>query len=143
MQLRKAKGEHFSKYILDEFKPEKPDLPIKPDGYISLNILNQLDILLVDYLKRKNVRIVNTEIKKFRKTIQEFHLNWISKKPGCLITDVREINQVQDQEAEEKKLLYAELPKAKRVQEWIWDFDLSGNYHPDTKTQMKVKALEW
>ena len=101
--LRKAKEEHFSKYILEEFTPQKPELPFKPDAFVSLNLLNQLDILLVDFLKKRNVRIVDTEIKKFRKIIQQFHLDWITKKPGCLITDVREINQ-DDQETTEKKL---------------------------------------
>jgi hypothetical protein len=140
--LRKAKDEHFSKYILDEFKPHKPELPVKPDAYVSLNLLNQLDILLVDFLKKKNVRIVDTEIKKFRKTIQQYHLHWITKKPGCLITDVRELNQ-DENETTEQKLVYADLPKAKRSEEWIWDFDLSKTYHPGMETRMKVKAIEW
>src|SRR6056297_2074489 len=108
--LRKAKEEHFSKFILEDFKPQKPEFPFKPDAFVSLNLLNQLDILLVDFLKKRNVRIVDTEIKKFRKIIQQFHLDWITKKPGCLITDVKEINQDDDQEKTEQKLVYVDLP---------------------------------
>ena len=140
--LRKAKEEHFSKFILDDFTPHKPDLPVKPDAFISLNLLNQLDILLVDFLKKRNVRIVNTEIKKFRKIIQRFHLDWIMKKPGCLITDVREINQ-DDHERTEQKLVYVDLPKGKRSEEWFWDFDLSKTYRPGMETRMEVQAIEW
>jgi hypothetical protein len=140
--LRKAKDEHFSKYILDDFKPHQPELPVKPDAFISLNILNQLDILLIDFLKKRNVRIVDTEIKKFRKTIQQFHINWITKNPGCLITDVRELNNG-DEDQSEHKLVYADLPKGIRSEEWIWDFDLSKIYRPGMETRMKVKAVEW
>lgn len=142
-ELRKAKGEHFSKYILDEFKPQRPTLPFTTDAYISLNLLNQLDILLVDYLKKKNVRIVGVEIKRFRKTIQQFHINWITKNPGCLITDMAELNQENEQPVKEQKLVYVDLPKSNRTKEWIWDFDLSETYRTGLKTKMKVKAVEW
>ncbi len=140
--LRKSKDEHFSKYILDDFDPMQPELPFKPDAYISLNLLNQLDILLIDFLKKRNVRIVDTEIKAFRKTIQQFHIHWITQIPGCLVTDVREQNK-DEEELTEQKLVYTSLPKAIRSEEWIWDFDLSGSYRPGLETRMKVKALEW
>jgi hypothetical protein len=141
--LRKAKGEHFSKYFLEDFDPQKPKIPGKPDAFISLNLLNQLDILLVDYLKKKNGRITGGEIKKFRKAVQEFHLDWITKKPGCLVTDVQETILNSDGTTDEKKLIYADLPKAIRSSEWTWDFDLSGIYHEASETRMKVQALEW
>jgi hypothetical protein len=140
--LRKAKDEHFSKYILDDFKPHQPELPFKPDAFVSLNLLNQLDILLIEFLKRKSVRIVDTEIKKFRKTIQQFHLKWITKKPGCLITDIRELNNGEEEQTEQK-LVYVDLPKPTRSEEWIWDFDLSKTYRTGMETRMKVRAVEW
>lgn len=142
-ELRKSKEDHFSKYILEEFKPVKPELPVKADAFISLNLLNQLDILLVDFLKKKNVRIVDVEIQRFRKVVQQFHINWISKKPGVLISDVEEINQRDESEVKKEKLIYAKLPAAKRSEEWTWDFDLSGTYREGFETRMHVKAFEW
>lgn len=141
--LRKQKEDHFKKYILDEFTPNIPELPFKPDAFISLNILNQLDILLVDFLKEKKARIIDAEILRFRKKIQKSHLNWIKEKPGCLITDFTELNQKNGEDLQEKKLIHINLPEGKRAEEWTWDFDLSKTYHPDFETRFKVKAIEW
>ncbi|MDA3823386.1 MAG: hypothetical protein PF450_12355 [Bacteroidales bacterium] len=141
--LRKEKDEHFSKYILDDFKAKKPDLPSSPDAFISLNILNQLDILLVDYLSKKNGSISEIELERFRKNIQQFHLDWITKKPGCLISDVAEINSGPDSQQKEQTLVHVKLPKAKRKEEWTWDFDLSKKYRKGTETRMNVNAIEW
>lgn len=142
-KLRKRKEEHLSKYILDDFKPEDPELPHNVDAYISLNLLNQLDILLVDFLKRSNERVVEAEIRRFRKKIQQFHLDWITKKPGCLITDVEEISTDDEQKTTTDKLVFAKFPSAIRSEEWTWDFDLSKQYRKGVETRMKVKAIEW
>jgi len=142
-ELRKAKDEHLSKYILDDFKPEKPVLPYKPDAVVSLNILNQLDVLLVDFLKRKNVNVVESEIRSFRRKIQQFHIDWITGKPGCLITDTMELVSGYQDGNSEKRLVHVELPEGRRTREWIWDFDLSGTYHAGKETRMKVNAVEW
>jgi hypothetical protein len=141
--LRKKKDEHFSKYILDEFIPSKPELPYKVDAYISLNLLNQLDILLIDFLKKNNNRIVDVEVLRFRKIIQNFHIHWISKNPACLITDFEEINQDDDKNPVSNPLIHINLPQAIRSEEWNWDFDLSKTYHEGIETRMKVKAIEW
>lgn len=142
-ELRKQKEAHYKKYILDEFVPKMPDLPVKPDAYISLNILNQLDILLIEFLKRKKARVIHAEVTRFRERIQKFHLHWITKKPGCLITDVAELTYKPGQEPNEKQLLHISLPEGIRKEEWTWDFDLSKKYHPDAETRMKVEAVEW
>ena len=114
-----------------------------PDAFISLNILNQLDILLVDFLNKKNKRITEMEIQHFRESIQQFHIDWIRKKPGCLISDTLEINQESNSKTTEQKLLHAKLPKSNRSEAWTWDFDLSKKYNPGKLTKMKVEALEW
>lgn len=141
--LRKQKDDHFSKYILDEFKPHVPELPLEPDAIISLNILNQLDTLLLEYLKKKKARIVDNEILRFRKLIQQSHIKWITKKSGCLITDFKELTRQPGEEDEENDLVHVPLPEGIRSEEWTWDFDLSKTYHPDKETRMKVKAIEW
>lgn len=142
-ERRKARDEHLSKYFLDEFEPEQPALPLEPDAFISLNILNQLDILLVDYLKKRNGRITESEITRFRKKIQQFHIDWITAKPGCLITDVLELNEDETGKTEQHELVFANLPGHDHTEEWTWNFDLSGKYHNGFKTSMKVKAFAW
>ena len=142
-ELRKKKGEHFESFILDKFKPAKPELPYTPDAYISLNILNQLDIILVDFLEKKNRRITDMEIRRFRKKIQKFHVDWLSEKPACLVTDVTEMVSSAEDETQEKNLIHAELPEGQRNAEWIWDFDLSQTYRKNKETRMKVHAIEW
>ena len=56
-----------------------PELPDKDSYMISLNILNQLDIILMDYIK-KFIKYPDDEIRDFRKQIQENHLALL--KPG-------------------------------------------------------------
>ncbi len=125
------------------FKPSALELSFEPDAFISLNILNQLDILLIDYLKEKNSRITEDDYHDFRKTIQDFHLDWISGKPGCLISDVEEENINKNGISTKHKLIHSDLPKHFRSKQWTWDFDLSGNYHRQLQTKMKVQAIEW
>jgi len=141
--LRKENSEHLQTYVLDTFSPSIPDLPFRPDAYISLNLLNQLDILLVEFLAKKKVPVIDAEVRRFRKNIQQFHIDWITRKPGCLVTDAVEMNHGPDNQTEERQLLYVDLPEARRSDEWTWDFDLAGTYHPGKETRMVVKAVEW
>ncbi len=142
-KLSKAQVKSPENDPFEEFMPVHPELPVIADAFISLNILNQLDILLVDFLKRKNFRLNESGIRNFRGKIQQFHLDWITEKPGCLVTDIAEIVAEPGRGSSEKSLLHADLPTGKRNMEWIWDFDLSGFYHPDKETRLTVRAIEW
>jgi len=126
----------------DQFKWIPPLSRISPDVLISVNLLNQLDILLCDYLLKKK-HFQQEDLVPFRRAIQSFHLEWISAKPGCLVTDVRE--EVSDKKGvkSSKTLLYARLPDGIRQDRWWWDFDSLGTYHPESRTRMEVQALEW
>lgn len=129
-------------YLLS-FKPSEPQLSFEPDAFISLNILNQLDILLLDYLKEKTSCFTDDDYQHFRKSIQQFHLKWISGKPGCLISDVEEENIDKHGTSTKQRLIHTELPKHFRSKQWIWNFDLSGKYHRHLQTKMQVQAIEW
>jgi hypothetical protein len=121
---------------------EPPLLHIRPEAYISVNLLNQLDIMLCDYmLKQKPFQ--QEALIPFRRAIQAFHVEWISKKPACLISDIRE--EVSDRKGERssKALLYTRLPEGIRSEHWWWDFDTQGTYHPGSRTRMEVQAVEW
>jgi hypothetical protein len=129
--------------VLESFTPVLPELDLKPDAFISVNILNQLDILLVDYLKEKYSCFTEDHYTIFRKSIQQFHLDWISQNPGCLISDVEEENYKKNVLLTSYDLVHVDLPEYKRTDSWIWDFDLSGFYHHELQTKLKVQAIEW
>ena len=120
----------------------KPELPAGEIFMVSLNILNQLDIMIMNYLKRF-IKYPDDEISYFRKKIQENHLELLKPGHSCLICDHEEI--VLDQKhkvVSTKKPIYTELPKAKRKQEWKWYFDKGGAFSQSYKTEFNVIAIE-
>lgn len=129
--------------LLHFFDPLLPSLSIEADAIISLNILNQLDILITDYLKEADSNLKEDDFRVLRRTIQQFHIQWITQKPGCLISDIAEFNYGQHGKMTQLDLLHTDLPDSKRSEQWTWDFDLSGFYHRDHSTKMQVQALEW
>lgn len=120
-----------------------PPLPgISPDAYISVNLLNQLDIILCEFLEKKGY-FQEESPDRFRSAIQAFHLEWITTLPGCLVTDTREIRlDIRGNEVS-KSLLHTGLPPGHRTSNWYWEFDTKGTYHPGTLTRMEVQAVEW
>lgn len=112
------------------------------DCYISLNILNQLDILIVDFLRKQNM-YTTEELNALRKSIQQSHLNSLPKNRSCLITDYEELTYRSEDVPEIlKSLLYTELPDGKNVRTWKWLFDSTGSYNKGRKTVFKVIAME-
>ena len=96
---------NYSRSILDiSFQATIPG--IRPDYVISLNIINQLDILLMDHLK-DNIEIPLGEEIEFRKRIQTQHLSLLKPGKSCLVTDSAErvINR-EGQQISEKNLIY-------------------------------------
>ncbi len=110
------------------------------DYIVSLNILNQLDILIVENL-RKVSGLPQKLIDDFRGIIQKRHLNSLPTDRSCLLTDFEE--QIYDRTGkfvESHNLLYASLPEGKSEQEWIWNFDTLMTYYPNRKTNFRVIA---
>jgi hypothetical protein len=126
----------------DQFTWIPPLARISPDVLISVNLLNQLDILLCDYLLKKK-HFQQEALVPFRKAIQSFHLEWITGQPGCLVTDIREEVRDKNGAKSSKTLLYTRLPDGIRQDRWWWDFDTLGTYHAESRTRMEVQALEW
>jgi hypothetical protein len=115
---------------------------IRPDAFISVNLLNQLDIILCDYiLKQKPFQ--QEELTPFRAAIQEFHVDWLLKKPACLVSDILEELVDPKGVRSSKALLHTPLPEGIRRDHWWWDFDTQGTYHPGSRTRMEVQAVEW
>ena len=108
---------------------------------ISLNILNQLDILIIDYLKRKIPLSENT-IRHIRERLQKDHMELLKTVPCILITDYEELLINRDgEEGEIKNLLYTELLPSNYTEDWTWHFDAQGLYNPGGRTILKVRAI--
>ncbi|UCH14923.1 MAG: hypothetical protein JSV22_02895 [Bacteroidales bacterium] len=119
------------------FKPDE-----QPEYIISLNIINQLDILLVDYLKKHSIYNEN-ELNCLRSRVQKSHIDSLIPGKSCLITDYEEIIYNADMTLSSRKnLIFTELPEGKNKKSWKWNFDLSGSYHHDKKVIFNVLAME-
>jgi hypothetical protein len=140
--LRKNKKNIPATRLVEEISLIVPLSGIQPDALISVNLLNQLDILLCDHIRRKLPYQQELSL-SFRAAIQAFHLNWITKKTGCLVTDTKEHKIPLKGNMSSKPLLYTDLPEGIRRDSWQWDFDSRGTYHPGSRTRMEVQAVEW
>jgi hypothetical protein len=140
--FRKSKSPFPEGHVADLISMEPPLSGIQTDALISVNLLNQLDIFLCDYILKKG-QFRQEALTPFRAAIQAFHLEWISKKPGCLVTDAVEEVVEKNGKLSSKVLLYTELPEGIRRDSWKWDFDSMGTYHPGSHTHMEVQAVEW
>ena len=113
------------------------------DMLVSVNVLNQLDILIVENL-RKHEPENSVRILEFRKKIQSVHIKSLLKGNSCLVTDVEEnLYDRTGKLTERRSLLYTSLPKAKYEDEWIWYFDTQMTYYPNRKTFFKVTAKQY
>lgn len=109
--------------------------------YISLNILNQLDILLIDYLKR-HITPGTNELTEFRRKVQQAHIDFLQQGKYCLISDFSEI--LINREGEEipgKQLVYGRVDNYRRKTSWRWQFDSTFSYYSQYKTVFEVKAF--
>lgn len=111
------------------------------DLVVSVNLLNQLDIILCDYL-RKRFNTDEAELKNVRNTVQQNHINWLPKGHTCLITDYRQIDIPLDGSSKiETQLVYADLPQTPPDAEWDWVFDTNQRYSDKNNTIFKVMAV--
>jgi hypothetical protein len=115
---------------------------LQPDAHISVNLLNQLDILLCDYLEKRR-HFQQQPLIRLRSWLQKTHLDWIMSRPGCVITDTVEVNRDKSGIESRKNLIYCDLPEGIHSSAWMWEFDSRGTYHSGNQTRMEVRAVEW
>ncbi len=139
--VRKRKGID-PEAVADALAFSPPLGACSPGAFISVNLLNQLDILVCDYLQ-KHGPFQQNELVPVRRRLQEDHLSWIGGIPGCLITDTVEIQVDNEGKETHKSLIFCDLPKGLREEEWEWEFDSRQTYRPGRRIRMNVKALEW
>ena len=110
---------------------------------ISLNVLNQLDTLIVDYIEKFWV-FSEEEILTFRKQIQQAHLNIFQSTRGILISDMIELQKDKKGKVlNEKKLIFADLPESKNRKSWEWNFDTHFAYNDNHLIDLVVDAISF
>lgn len=112
------------------------------DLVVSVNLLNQLDILAIDYLKQKTT-VSDEHIIQLRKSIQQSHIDSLSLHRSAIITDYTEqVFSMNGELESEKNLIYCQMPHVQNKKEWMWDFDSQGFYYSGKSVRMKVFAFE-
>jgi hypothetical protein len=141
-ELVRNKTNLQGKELVNHLVLQHPLDGLEPDAVISVNLLNQLDIILCDYMTSHGY-FQQEEPDLLRSALQNFHLQWITDTPGCLISDVEEISQDKKGNSSAKSLLFTTLPDGIRRDSWSWEFDTRGTYLSNSLTTMVVKAVEW
>lgn len=136
--VKKKNFDAISDFSEQIFSPaEEADLTI------SVNVLNQLDILIVEYLRRFP-KVSSETITTLRKKIQLAHIKTLSAGKTALISDYEEL--LYDRTGNlvgNSSLVYETLPKGKWNKEWVWKFDNKMTYYPNRVTHFKVKAIQF
>lgn len=117
------------------------DFPDPPDIWASVNVLNQLDMLLASPLKKK---FSQQQVMALRKRIQQDHLDFLRNRQAVLITDYHQL--LLDDKGnlkEEQPLVHVPIPHGHDRQEWIWKFDTQKTYHRHFQTHFKVVAQSY
>ncbi len=110
------------------------------DWVISLNIWNQLDILLVEYLEKKFV-LSDAERKQIQQYVQAQHLEQLQQRKSLLISDYKEmIYTMKGEYLHSRSLVYTDVEQWTETSQWDWNFDTKGRYYANKKTVFRVVA---
>jgi len=136
--IYKTKSKKSSDILQLQTTPYK--LP-EADLVVSLNILNQLDILLFDVIQ-EHITVSKDEELTFRTRIQQEHLDLLEKYSFCLISDWEQSStHIKTKEKSIKPLVRVSPPKYIQTKEWKWNFDSQGLYEEETEVIFDVKAF--
>ncbi len=113
----------------------------KPDYVISANVLSQIAWFPSEFI-RKNKLCNETELKKVKKYIEEIHLRLLPENKSVLISDYFQYEYNSKSEIiNEENRINISLRNKQKIKEWVWDFDLSGNFETGNPVKFKVVAL--
>lgn len=131
----------FSKISsLDSIVIPEYNLGNDPGLVISLNILTQLEILPVVFLKRKT-KIREEEYNLFRSEIQKKHIAFLEKNKSLIITDYAEVFTDRSGSKTAIPTLLTDLPQGRIREEWTWKFEQTKAYRYNSTSVMKVVAI--
>lgn len=114
------------------------------DLVISANVLAQLPLIPLDYLRRQRPSIDDEELEAFAQAIIRSHLGLLETCAGavCLVTEVE--RQVRDGErlVESVDPLRGVLPD-REGDEWVWDIAPRPELLPDADIRNRVRGMVW
>ena len=135
----KGDKEILNKIDFDKYLFAIPDA----DFVISLNIMCQLHIILIDFL-RKHQEDTIKDLQKIEQQIQELHLKALPQGKSCLITDFEEEVFNEDNDlVGVNPLIRINLPLGNFKSTWQWKFDSSMTYRDDLKTYFNTVAIDF
>lgn len=115
----------------------------RPDYVVSPNLLSQVGGLMEEFLQKKahySEKEINTAVFK----LEEAHLKMLARGKSCLIVDYKEEKyDLKTKKTECGNRLEINLPSGENTREWIWDFDLSGNYFTNAQLRFHVRAFRF
>ena len=111
-----------------------------PGLLISLNILSQLHVLPLRYLK-KICAAGDDEYDRFTQLVQQNHLELLGKYNSVIITDTAEVFTWKSGTVSEEISVLVSIPEGRVREEWTWDFDLKGSDFNEKRSVMKVTAV--
>jgi hypothetical protein len=121
-----------------------PQPELNLDGFdfvFSCNILNQLDILLIDYLTRF-FKLSHEETVVFRSNVQHCHINLLPRNRSCMVADYEEYTCTPDgKEISRKTSVHHPIIQHPDARRWTWEFDTKMTYYEDRITFLKVLGV--
>ncbi|HKL38069.1 MAG TPA: hypothetical protein VJ876_04180 [Bacteroidales bacterium] len=113
-----------------------------PDFIASVNIMNQLNILITEYIKTKRM-YSDKELLELDRKIQQNHLDLLQEGKSCLITDYEEeLYDKRNQLIGSNPLIHVPMPEGRMKRQWQWQFDTRMRYREDAKTYLNVVAID-
>jgi len=136
------KSKRISFEVINSLKCEFNFSLLSFDYVVSCNILDQLDEILVSFLKDK--RLISAELEIYlRKFVQNEHLRYLPVEKSLLIADVEELIISREGKVIKRNILmHSDLVDKNYKDEWLWEFDNFHTYRDFSKTWFKVRAFE-
>ncbi len=131
--LRKLKS--LGNIVIPEYKTDAD-----PGMIVSLNILTQLESLPVDFM-RKRSKIKDEEFTHFKSEVQKKHIDFLSKYPSVLISDIAEIITSKSGDIKTIATLLTDLPPGRYRENWTWNFDKAGGDLYNSNSQFNVIGI--
>lgn len=112
------------------------------DFVVSANLLTQLGVFFFEYLKKKKY-FSEKAMYDFVKMIQNNHLQNLPVQKTCLIVDYyQRAYDKSDKAVSEKSRILVDLSKLRVVSQWVWNFDLKGNFKKGEKVFFDVNCFD-
>ena len=122
----------------------QPQIALDLNGFdfvFSCNILNQLDILLIDYLSQF-FELSNEETKIFCSNIQHCHVDTLPRNRSCMVADYKEITLTPaGKEISRRNSVFHPVIHRADARRWTWEFDKKMTYYKDKITFFEVMGV--